>query len=127
MLFAAVVLQVQMLYGLLPLSEADLYSYLVLLAVGLRLLTAFFTEVRKEDHGCVTRGLVGYNVYCSFSRVLWIQNCLFRIRFRFFNKFRLHVLVVLRRKILSITDLDPDPAKSSRFLRIISESKTQLQ
>ena len=47
MLFAAVVLQVQMVYGILPLSETDLYCLLVLLAVALRLLTAAFAEVRK--------------------------------------------------------------------------------
>ena len=46
MLFAAVVLQVQMVYGLLPMSETDVYCYLVLLAVCLRLFTAAIAEVR---------------------------------------------------------------------------------
>jgi hypothetical protein len=45
MLLAAVVLQVQTVYGLLPCSEIDLYCFLVVFAVGLRLFTAALTEV----------------------------------------------------------------------------------
>lgn len=57
MLFAAVVLQVQMVYGLLPLSETDLYCYLVLLAVILRLLTAAFTEGEWDPYAGFEHGL----------------------------------------------------------------------
>jgi hypothetical protein len=45
MLLAAVLLQVQTVYGLLPCSEIDLYCFLVVFAVGLRLFTAALTEV----------------------------------------------------------------------------------
>jgi hypothetical protein len=47
MLFAAVLLQVQMVYGILPLHETDLYCYLVLFAISLRLLNAALAEVRR--------------------------------------------------------------------------------
>jgi len=63
MVVAAVLLQLQVLYAVFPVSVADLYCYLVIFAVLMRLLTILITQADWDPYLLLETGVC--NILCG--------------------------------------------------------------